>query len=43
MGRYLRENWLWILAPILIVLALFIALVVARADHTTPEFVYTIS
>ena len=42
MGKFLRENWLWILAPILIVLGLFAAVLLLQGDETGTEFIYPI-
>ena len=42
MGKFLRENWLWILAPIVIVLALFVTIIVMQGGDDTSPFIYNI-
>ena len=42
MGTFLRENWLWILAPIVLVLGLVVAIVVFGSGDESP-FVYKIN
>ena len=41
MGNFLRENWIWILAPIVLVLGLILAIVVFGSGDDSP-FVYNI-
>jgi len=41
MGSFLRENWIWIVAPIVLVLALVVALLVFGGGDDSP-FVYNI-
>lgn len=41
MGNFLRENWLYIVAPLALILLLLVALVVFGDDKAGP-FVYNI-
>ena len=41
MGKFLRENWIWIAAPIVLVLVLVVALLLMSGDDASP-FVYNI-
>lgn len=41
MGRFLRENWLWILVPIVLVIALAVLVIVLGQSGDSP-FVYEI-
>ncbi len=42
MENFLRENWIWILAPIVLVLCLIAALVVFGGTGDDTPFVYNI-
>lgn len=42
MGRFLRENWLWILAPIVLVVVLFVVLIMVQGGDETSPFIYNI-
>ena len=42
MGKFLRENWIWILSPIVIVLVLFLVLIFTSGSDDAGVFVYTI-
>ena len=47
MGKFLKENWLWILAPIVLVLGLFVAVMIysnvqGGGEDTDQPFVYNI-
>ena len=42
MGTFLRENWIWILAPIVIVLGLFGAILYFQTGDDTSPFIYNI-
>lgn len=42
MGKFLRENWLWILAPVVIVLALFLVLIFTSNSDDASPFIYNI-
>ncbi len=42
MGNFLRENWLWILAPIVIVLCLFGAILLFQGGDDSSPFIYNI-
>jgi len=42
MGKFLRENWLWIVAPIVFVLILFIVIIVVNGQNDASPFVYNI-
>jgi hypothetical protein len=42
MGTFFRENWIWILAPIVIVLVLFGAILFLQGDQDTSPFIYNI-
>jgi len=42
MGKFFRENWVWILAPILVVLALFVAMLVMQGDDAVSPYIYKI-
>jgi len=41
MGNFLRENWIWIVAPIVIVLILFVVLIAMSGEDDSP-FIYNI-
>jgi hypothetical protein len=41
MGSFLRENWIWIVAPIALVVVLVVAVVVIGGGDSSP-FVYNI-
>jgi ABC-type dipeptide/oligopeptide/nickel transport system permease subunit len=41
MGSFLRENWIWIVAPIVLVLILVLAMVYLSAGDDSP-FAYNI-
>ena len=40
--RFLRENWIWIVAPIFIVMALMVAVALMTSGDDTSPFVYNI-
>jgi hypothetical protein len=40
-GRFLRENWIWIVAPIALVVAL-LALVIVSGSQGDAAFIYPI-
>jgi len=42
MGKFLRENWIWILAPIVIVLGLFILILAMGSGDDASPFIYNI-
>jgi hypothetical protein len=42
MGNFLRENWIWIVAPIVIVLVLFVVFIAMSGDDANLPFTYTI-
>ena len=42
MGKFLKENWLWIVAPIVIVLVLFVAIIAMQGGDDTSPFIYNI-
>lgn len=42
MGNFFRENWIWIVAPIVIVLALFAVIIIAGGGDDTTPFIYNI-
>lgn len=42
MGKFIRENWLWIVAPIVIVLVLFVAIIAMGGGDDTSPFIYNI-
>ena len=42
MGKFLRENWLWILAPIVLVAILMIWIVMSGSGDESPQFIYNI-
>jgi len=42
MGRFLRENWLYIVAPVVIVIVLLGALWVFSGDSEGSPFIYNI-
>jgi hypothetical protein len=42
MGRFLRENWIWIVAPIVIVLGLFVAIILMQDSNDASPFIYNI-
>ena len=42
MGKFLRENWLWIMAPIVIVLLLFVAVLITSGSEDAGSFIYSI-
>lgn len=42
MGRFLRENWAWIVGPIVIVLVLLVVLALASSGDESSTFVYPI-
>lgn len=42
MGNFLRENWIWIVAPIVLVLILVVALLVLGGGGDDSPFVYNI-
>ena len=39
MGKFLRENWVWILAPIAIVMTLFVVILLTSSSEGAPDFV----
>jgi len=41
MGNFLRENWIWIVAPIVLVVVLVVAIVVWGGDDASP-FLYNL-
>jgi len=43
MGRFLRENWIWILAPVVLVAGIIIAVVLWGAGDDGSIFVYPIN
>jgi len=42
MGKFLAENWIWIVAPIVIVMVLLIAVVLLTQGNDASPFVYNI-
>jgi hypothetical protein len=42
MGKFLRENWLWIVGPIVIVLVVLLVLAFAFSGDDTAPFVYNL-
>ena len=42
MGKFLAENWIWIVAPIVIVMVLMIAVLVFTQGNDTSPFIYNI-
>jgi hypothetical protein len=42
MGTFLRENWIWIVAPIVIVLGLFVAIILLQGSEDASPFIYNI-
>ena len=42
MGKFLRENWLWIVAPIVFVVILFIVIIMVNDSDDASPFVYNI-
>jgi hypothetical protein len=42
MGNFLRENWIWIVAPIVIVLVLFVVFIAMSGDDANSPFIYNI-
>ena len=42
MGKFLRENWLWIMAPIVIVLILFVVIILTSGSEDASPFIYNI-
>ena len=42
MGKFFRENWLWILAPIVIVFALFLWIIFTSGSEDASPFIYNI-
>ena len=42
MGKFLRENWVWILAPIVIVLVLFLVIIFTAGSEDASPFIYNI-
>lgn len=42
-GRFLRENWAWIVGPIVLVLVLLVVLALASSGDESSTFVYPIS
>ena len=42
MGKFLCENWIWTVAPIVLVLALVVALLVMSGGDEASPFVYNI-
>ena len=42
MGNFLRENWIWIVAPIVIVLILFVVLIAMSGGDANSPFIYNI-
>jgi hypothetical protein len=42
MLRYLRENWIWILAPIVVVAIILVAVILLGGGDDTSPFVYNI-
>lgn len=40
MGRFLRENWIWIVAPLVIVAILLIVIAVFSEKDAVTPFVY---
>jgi ABC-type dipeptide/oligopeptide/nickel transport system permease subunit len=42
MSRFLAENWIWIVAPIVIVMVLMVAVVLLTQGNDASPFIYTI-
>jgi uncharacterized integral membrane protein len=42
LGKFLRENWLWIAVPIAIVLVLLVAVIAMTNDETIAPFDYNL-
>jgi hypothetical protein len=42
MGAFLRENWIWIAAPILLVVGLIVVVIVLGGGGGVGEFTYVI-
>ena len=42
MVRFLRENWIWIAAPIAVVLGLFAAVILFQGQQEVSPFIYSI-
>ncbi len=42
MGKFLKENWIWIVAPIVLVLIFFVAIIMSQGSDETSPFVYNI-
>ncbi|MEO6710105.1 MAG: DUF5989 family protein [Planctomycetota bacterium] len=40
MGKFLRENWIWILAPIVIVAVLCVIVAWLSSEDATAPFIY---
>jgi hypothetical protein len=40
--RFLRDNWIWIAAPIAIVIGLFAAVILLQGQQEVAPFIYTI-
>lgn len=43
MKTFLRENWIWIVAPLVIVLVLFAVIVIAGSGDDVSPFIYSIT
>jgi uncharacterized protein DUF5989 len=42
MGNFLRENWIWIVAPIVVVFVLLIVVMLVTGGDDTSPFIYNI-
>jgi ABC-type dipeptide/oligopeptide/nickel transport system permease subunit len=41
--NFLKENWIWILAPVVVVLIFIVALLMFTDRGSTDDFVYTLN
>jgi hypothetical protein len=42
MGTFLKENWLWILAPMVLIPLTYLLVVLFSEDPGAPTFIYNI-
>ena len=42
MGQFLRENWIWIVAPVLTVVVLVVVILVMSEGDPAADFVYSL-
>jgi len=40
--KFLRENWIWIVAPIVIVMVAMVAVILLTQGDTTSPFIYNL-